>query len=68
MDSRRYDVAQQLLEIAEEYATEAGFRRAIAETTVKQKPAQLFLETAGYAEYKRSLRAKTVVIAYEKAL
>lgn len=66
-DFRKHDVAQKILEIAEEHAIEAGFRRAVTETTVKQKPAQMFFVTAGYTEYKRSMRDKTVVIAFEKS-
>ena len=67
-DFRRHDVARQLALKAEEWAREAGFRRALVEITTKQKPAQVFLQTGGYQEFKRALRNKQVVIYYEKTL
>jgi GNAT superfamily N-acetyltransferase len=67
-DFRRHDVLQQLLERAEQYARESGFRRALAETTARQKPSEVFWLTAGYEEYKRSLRGKNTVVYFEKNL
>jgi N-acetylglutamate synthase-like GNAT family acetyltransferase len=67
-DYRRHDVVQHLLEAFEDYAREAGYRRVTAQTTARQKPAAVFLETSGYSEFKRSLRDKNVVITFEKTL
>jgi len=67
-DFRRHDVVQRLVEALEEHATEAGFRRITTQTTVRQNPASNFLKSVGYEEFKRTLRAKNVVITYEKSL
>lgn len=67
-DYRRHDVVQQLTAALEEYARGAGYRRVICDLLTRQKPAAIFLESAGYQEFKRVLRAKLVVIAFEKAL
>jgi len=67
-DYRRYDVAQQLETTLADYAREAGFRRLITQTTTRQEPAAAFLGSAGYAEFKRTLVEKTVVITFEKTL
>ena len=67
-DYRRQDVVQKLVPVLEEYAREAGYRRLIAETTMRQKPAATFLESVGFQEYKRSLRQKTIVVIFEKSI
>jgi N-acetylglutamate synthase-like GNAT family acetyltransferase len=67
-DYRRHDVVQQLMPVVETYAREAGYRRLIAEATTRQKPAATFLESIGFQEYKRSLRQKIIIIAFEKSI
>lgn len=67
-DYKRSVLPQKLLEALEEYAREAGYRRVVAEATTLQKPAASFLESAGFKEFKRSLRGKIVVVSFEKAL
>jgi N-acetylglutamate synthase-like GNAT family acetyltransferase len=67
-DYRRHDVPRQLILAAEEYARENGYRRAVVEITTRQKPAQVFFQSGGYQEVKRTLRGKMVVITYEKTL
>jgi len=68
LDYRRHDITQQLETALEEYAREAGFRRITAQSTVRQKPLSVFLESVGFEEFKRTLRDKNVIITYEKAL
>ena len=67
-DYRRYDVTRKLFDAFETYAREAGYRRMLAEATVRQKPATVFLETSGFEEFKRTLRNKNIVITLEKSL
>ncbi|MBM3335494.1 GNAT family N-acetyltransferase [Candidatus Sumerlaeota bacterium] len=67
-DHRRSDVVQSLQAAFEEYAKQAGYRRVIAEATARQKPAANFLESAGFIEFKRTLRQKIVVVTFEKVL
>ena len=67
-DYRRHDVVQQLTATLEDYARGQGYRRMICELLTRQKPASVFLESVGFQEYKRVLRSKLVVIAFEKAL
>jgi len=67
-DYRRHDVVQQLTAVFEEYARGAGYRRVVAELLTRQKPAATFLESVGYQEYRRTLRQKVVVVAFEKTL
>jgi len=67
-DYRKQDVVQQLEAAFEEHARGAGYRRATAELVARQKPAATFLESVGFQEFKRSLRQKVVVVAFEKTL
>lgn len=67
-DFRRQDVVQRLEQAFEDYAREAGFRRAIGELVVRQKPGATFLESVGFQEFKRSLRQKVIIVSFEKSL